>query len=102
VDRNVASTMNGGVDTIRPKRCLDLTIRELDGEMVILDRQAGLVHQLNRTASCIWEACDGSATPAELAEVVARTFEVDVNTVADDVAAAVAQLLKLSLLKAHA
>jgi hypothetical protein len=94
--------MNGRVDTIRPSRRLDLTIRELDGEMVILDRHAGLVHQLNRTASCIWEACDGSATPAELAEVVARSFDVDVNTAADDVAAVVAQLLKLSLLKPDA
>ena len=94
--------MNGRVDAIRPSRRLDLTIRELDGEMVILDRQAGLVHQLNRTASCIWEACDGSATPAELAEVVARTFDVDPNTAAEDVAAAVAQLQKLSLLKADA
>lgn len=94
--------MNGCMDTIRLSRRLDLTIRKLDGEMVILDRQAGRVHQLNRTASLIWEACDGNATPAELAEVVARTFDVDLNTAADDVAAAVVQLLNLSLLKAQA
>jgi hypothetical protein len=96
------SNINASMDTIRPSRRRDLATHEVNGEIVILNRQAGLVHQLNRTASCIWEACDGSATPAELAEVVARTFDVDLNTAADDVAAAVAQLLKLSLLKPEA
>jgi uncharacterized protein (DUF2267 family) len=102
LDPIVASNMNDRMETmeaIRLSRRLDLTIRELDGVLVILDRLDFRVHQLILTASCIWEACDGSTTPAELVEVVTRTFDVDPNTAAEDVAATVAQLLKLRLLE---
>lgn len=81
-----------------PKRQPDVNVRAVEGEIVILDRQKGLIHQLNRTASYIWDRCDGKSTVAELSNQVAEVFDVDLQTAAKDVAATVWQLRRLNLL----
>jgi hypothetical protein len=52
----------------RPKRRADLRVRLIEGEAVVLDRRAGLIHQLNHTASYIWDRCHGEFTAAEIAD----------------------------------
>ena len=54
-----------------PKRRSDVSARVVEGEMVVLDRDASLVHQLNVTASFVWDRCDGRCTVSEIAEQVA-------------------------------
>ena len=54
-------------DMSRLRRRSDLRTQVVDGEMIVLDRQQGVVHQLNKTASYIWEQCDGQRTAAEVA-----------------------------------
>jgi hypothetical protein len=75
--------MTSPVEPGLPKRRSDVLMREVDGEMVILDRKTGLIYQLNTTASRVWEWCDGSRTATELAEMVVRAFDVDPNTATD-------------------
>jgi coenzyme PQQ synthesis protein D (PqqD) len=82
----------------RPQRRSDLTVRIVDGETVILDRRNGLIHQLNRTASFVWERCDGSYTTDKLATRLVETFEVDPQTAANNVTKLIEQLQKLNLL----
>jgi hypothetical protein len=76
----------------------DLTTCTVDGELVILDRESGLVHQLNATASHIWGECDGAQTPEEIAARVATIFAGTPDTVLDDVTRALADLERLGLL----
>jgi hypothetical protein len=83
----------------RPKRRADVNVRSVDGEVVVLDRQSDLIHQLNPTASYIWNRCDGQASVAEIANQLATTFEIDVNTAVQDVATTVMQLHSLGLLQ---
>src|SRR6266403_360370 len=69
-----------------PKRRVDVNVRMVDGEVVVLDRQSDLIHQLNHTASYIWDRCDGQSTVAEIANQLAAAFHVDADTAVQDVA----------------
>jgi hypothetical protein len=82
-----------------PKRRSDLYTRVIDGETVVLDRKGSLIHQLNQTASYIWDRCDGKSARAEIASQLAEEFDIDPETVARDVAGIVGQLQSLNLLQ---
>jgi hypothetical protein len=75
-----------------PRRRADLRARAVDGELVLFDRERQLIHQLNRTASYIWQRCDGHHTVAAIATDVAQVFDVDRAAADRDVAHAVRQL----------
>jgi hypothetical protein len=83
-----------------PKRRVDVNVRMVDGEVVVLDRQSDLIHQLNHTASYIWDRCDGQSTVAEIANQLAAAFHVDAHTAGQDVATTIRQLHSLGLLEA--
>jgi hypothetical protein len=83
----------------RPKRRLDLRTRRVAGETVVLDRREEFVHQLNKTASYIWQRCDGSQTPEEITEELCQAFDVDLPTARKDVLATVERLRTSKLLE---
>jgi Coenzyme PQQ synthesis protein D (PqqD) len=83
----------------RPTRRSNVHVRVVEGEVVMLDRQAGLIHQLNHTASHIWGLCDGQRTLAEIANQLALTFDTDASTAAQDVATLIRQFHSLRLLE---
>ena len=82
----------------RPTRRPDVSVRVVEGETVILDRQGGLIHQLNPTASYIWERCDGRSTLEDIAQQLIEAFDVDAATVRDDIATIVGEFRRLNLL----
>jgi len=82
-----------------PTRRPDLLTRVIDGEVVILDQAAGKVHQLNATASCIWERCDGANSVADITAYVADCFDISVDAVSRDVATTLIELEQLGLLQ---
>jgi hypothetical protein len=79
-------------------RRADLVTCTVDGEVVILDRTAGYVHQLNATASQIWSACDGKQGADEIAERIASCFDDPPPTVLQDVLRTLNDLQRLGLL----
>jgi Coenzyme PQQ synthesis protein D (PqqD) len=89
--------MNEPLD--HPKRRVDVNVRMVDGEVVVLDRQSDLIHQLNHTASYIWDRCDGQSTVAEIANQLAAAFQVDADTAVQDVATTIRQLHSIGLLE---
>lgn len=82
----------------RPQARPNLEVRIVDDETVILDQDGEHIHQLNATASFIWERCDGSVTLSEIAQELAATFEVDPEVTAGDVQNTVLQFSQLGLL----
>jgi Coenzyme PQQ synthesis protein D (PqqD) len=78
----------------------DLTTCTVDGEVVILDRAAGYVHQLNPTASEIWAACDGQHSPQAIAARLQERFNGVSDAVLHDVETVLTQFEQLGLLLA--
>jgi hypothetical protein len=76
----------------------DLLTCAVDDEIVILDRTAGYVHQLNATASQIWRACDGNHSVEDIAAQVTERFASAPEAVLRDVYTTVAELERLGLL----
>jgi hypothetical protein len=82
----------------RPKRRDDLSVRSVDGEVIVLDRSLSQVHQLNATASFVWERCDSHHTAEEIAAAMLDAFEIDIDVARDAVAMALHQFDRLGLL----
>jgi len=82
----------------RPQRRLELVCRIIEGETVILNREAGVLHRLNPTASFIWECCDGSAGVDDIVARCVHAYAVDFMTCRNDVSETVLKLESLNLL----
>ena len=67
--------------------------------MVVLDRRSERIHQLNSTASFIWDRCDGDRSVEQIADGMMEAFEVDRDTAAQGVADTVRQFADLGLLE---
>jgi hypothetical protein len=63
-----------------------------------LNRKEGRLHQLNPTASFIWDCCDGNSNIAEITERLAGAYEVDSSTARKDVEEVLSNLRNSNLL----
>ena len=75
--------------------------REVDGEVLVLDGSAQLIHQLNPTASFIWQRAQEGTAALEIATALAEQYDVELETAHRDVAATLARLRELNLLTSH-
>jgi hypothetical protein len=82
-----------------PRKRANVRVRVIDEETIVLDRRQGLIHQLNQTASFVWERCDGRCTLEEIATRLMEAFDVDFNTAVDDVRKVIEQLEERKLLE---
>ena len=82
-----------------PKRRADVNSQVIEGEALVLDRQHEAIHHLNRTATHIWERCEGSASLADLAAQLAEAFAVEYETALGDVVRVVQDFERLRLLE---
>jgi hypothetical protein len=90
---------NGGKVSIAIRRDDQIMVREVDGEIIVLDGLSKRIHQFNRTASFIWRACnEGQSAPA-IASALSAHFEVDRDTPIGDVVKNLTQLRGLNLLR---
>jgi hypothetical protein len=81
-----------------PVRRTGLMTRAIEGEVIILDRAAGVVHQLNTTAGRIWACCDGMASARSIAEQLAADYEIAPDAAMRDVEGMLEKLQVLGLL----
>ena len=77
----------------------NITTRVVEGEVIALDREAGLIHQLNPTAAYIWERCDGETSVAQIAAQLAQAFAIAPEIALRDVGATARQLEAKHLLE---
>ena len=75
-----------------------LAVREVDGEILVLDTLSNQIHQLNRTASFIWRMCEARAAPAAIVAAFAAEYAVDADTAQEDVMETLCRLRSLNLL----
>jgi hypothetical protein len=81
-----------------PKRRDDIHTRVVEGEAVLLDRQQDLIHQLNCTATYVWDCCDGLTSLTEIATRLVETFDVPQEIAIRDLTTAIKQFHDLHLL----
>lgn len=60
-----------------PIRTQNLPWRQIDGRAVIVQPARGRVHDLNPTATLLWERADGKASLDEIARAMSENFEVE-------------------------
>ena len=77
----------------------ELVEQVVEGETVVLDKVAGLIHQLNSTASTIWKACDGKASIDNIAAQIAEQYDIDIELARADVETTLEQLEQQKLVQ---
>jgi Coenzyme PQQ synthesis protein D (PqqD) len=80
-----SSESDAKVGDLYPKRRSNLNWRTIDGETLILNRAEGRLHQLNPTASFIWDCCDGNSNIEKIVNRLAGVYEIDAMTACKDV-----------------
>lgn len=79
------------------RRVSGVMVREVDGEVLLLDTESDQIHQLNRTASFIWRSLDDAGSVEEIASGLAKEFDVEEDTALKDVAKTLDRLRALRL-----
>jgi hypothetical protein len=75
----------------------DLAMENADGELIVLDKAAGKVHQLNSSASFVWDCLSDGLAIDEIALKLSEVFDVEPEIALSDVQAALAQFESLAL-----
>lgn len=82
-----------------PCQASHVSVKEIDGQTLVLDRSRDKLHELNTTAGYIWRCCDGKTTVAEIVSATAREFDVDDGVVERDVADILGKLTEMRLIE---
>jgi hypothetical protein len=80
-------------------RTSDVAVREIEGEVVVLDVSTRQYHALNRTGGALWQQLEAGATDAELAATLTDRFGADPREAGADVRAFLDGLVALQLLR---
>ena len=84
--------------TIPVKRRDGLILCRVRQELLLLDTEFKQIHQLNETASFIWDKWEHVPDAVEIAKLLAQKFDVDEHVALSDVSAMVGRLRELNLL----
>ena len=71
---------------------------EIDGRISVYSPSTQELVSLNETASDVWRLCDGQHPLGQIVELLARSYSVSVEAIADQVARTVDELVSLGLL----
>jgi hypothetical protein len=80
------------------RRQSGVIVRVIDGDLVLLDTESDLIHQLNATAHLIWSRCDESRSVEEIAQLLVKEFDVERDVAMEDVLKTLRRLQALRLI----
>lgn len=75
--------MPWGEDSV-PRRNAHVVWREVEDEIYVCSPDGETMHTLNSVAADIWRAIDGQNTVRDIAELLVAAYEVDPDTLWDD------------------
>jgi Coenzyme PQQ synthesis protein D (PqqD) len=96
--RRMSNDAPSGADD-RPDRRPDVEWVTLDGEVVLYDPTASVVHRLNPAAAAVWAACDGTASLQGITSAIEDAYSGPPGEIARDVPAVIARFRQLGLLR---
>ena len=94
---NLLKRLNMDINYI-PERRTDIISQDIDGESLILDSNGGVIHQLNSTASIIWQSCDGSKSISDIAIILTENYSIAEDIALKDVFEALNSFQVINLL----
>lgn len=72
---------------------------EVDGDLSLYHPESHQVTVLNSSATAIWRLIDGELSLSEIVDRLASTYDVDPDTIAEDVEQTVSNLVKAGLVE---
>jgi PqqD family protein of HPr-rel-A system len=87
-----STPLNATVPVVRKDAFLS---REMDGDLLLYDRESDAVHTLNSTAGFIYACCDGATSAEEIVRQVAERFGSTREAVREEVEATLSRLQAL-------
>ena len=76
----------------------NLSSQEIDGELVVLDKDNGQIHQLNSVAGAIWQYIESGLDINAITEQLIQTYDIDEATAKTDLAKVLQQFKELKFL----
>jgi len=77
----------------------DIVWRMIEDKVVVIGKDAMAIHTLNRTASHIWELCDGVNSPDEIAAKLCDRFDVPPEEAIADVRETIGKFEQMGLIE---
>ena len=81
-----------------PKRLGQVWVRREGDETAVFDPDSGRLYALNASAIALWELCDGSTTPTEMAEAIAELTGLSEEASTEEVLTTLKVLLEQKLI----
>jgi len=73
------------MEDIKYRKRPDIVVQNVGSEVLLLDMNGNKLHQLNTTASMLWEAIDGVRSVSDLATILVEAFDIEKERALDDV-----------------
>ncbi|PYS79756.1 MAG: hypothetical protein DMF66_01655 [Acidobacteria bacterium] len=77
----------------------DVLFRELEGEMVLLNKLSATYFSLNETGSEVWRRLSGHATVEEICQGMAETYHIPKEKLVADLTQLIEELLNAGLIQ---
>ena len=77
----------------------DIIWRKIEDKVVLVGKEGTEIHTLNKTASHIWELCDGTNSPDEIATSLCERFEVTPEEANTDVRETISKMEQMGLIE---
>ena len=80
------------------RRLNDVMVRQVGQELLLLDTASNQIHQLNQTASFIWNKCDDARSSDDIARLLATEYEISYRLAIRDVVQTLEKLREVNLI----
>lgn len=87
------------MNDIFPIRSEGVQVQRVGDELVVLHNATNQVHQLNVTASFIWERCTGECSNHEIAAALTEMFDITKDQAESDIKQVLEDLQSKSLIQ---
>jgi hypothetical protein len=88
-------------DDSRIKRSSLVPWQIIGGKTIILSTDRAMAHELNETATWIWEKLSRETSPAELASLLSNIYDIDEKTSKKDINAILHRFKSEGLIECH-
>ena len=80
------------------RRLNDIMVRQVGQELLLLDTASNQIHQLNQTATFIWNKCDDARSSDDIARLLAIKYEISYRLAISDVVQTLEKLREVNLI----